>query len=124
MNPGNIHRVGRISWTIAKQAHIKCADIVITTNYLRHIANTHSKELLQLGMDAYGYVRFIVTNFNCIRKGTDDSILLVVDTNNRQSHVAALGLLYDSEKEYWQIKTAQPRETDAVRRKKKLWQVT
>lgn len=75
-------------------------------------------------MDAYGYVRFIVTNFNSIRQGAEDSVLLVVDTNSKQSHIAAMCLMFDAEKGYWQIKTAQPRETDAVRRKKKLWQVT
>lgn len=40
----NHYKIGRISWTIARQAHIKSADIVISDNYLRHIANKHDKE--------------------------------------------------------------------------------
>ncbi len=48
----NIIKIGRINWSVAKAAHIKCADIVITKNYLQHINNTHSKELEQVGMDA------------------------------------------------------------------------
>ena len=117
----NIIKVGRINWSVAKAAHIKCADIVITKNYLQHINNTHSKELEQLGMDAFGYVQFIATNYNTIRKGSGDSILLVVDTNVEISHIAATTLIYNEKKEYWQIKTAQPRATEAVRKKKKLW---
>lgn len=115
------HKIGRISWTVAKQAHIKAADIVISANYLRHIANIHEKELSSLGMDAEGYVQFIVTNYNSIRQGSDDSILLVVETQTKLSHTAAIVLTYEKDKNYWQIKTAQPRMTIAVKKKKKLW---
>lgn len=113
--------VGRIKWTIAKQAHIKCANIVISNNYLVHITNAHKKELETLGMSAEGYVRYITTNFNSIRKGSGESVLLVVETTNKLSHIAAIVLNYDKQHNYWQIKTAQPRTTEAVKKKKKLW---
>ena len=44
--PKDYIKVGRISMTIAHEAHIKAADIVVTQNYLNHVDNVHKLQLI------------------------------------------------------------------------------
>lgn len=64
--------------TIAKAIKRKCADIYITDNYLKHISNYHRIELESLRINALDYAKLIATNFTQIRKGSGDSLLLVI----------------------------------------------
>lgn len=115
-------KVGRLKMSIAKAIKTKCADIYISENYIRHISQTHKKELNSLGFGALEYVNLIANKYNQIRKGTGNSLLLVVYTKDVIHHVAAISLNYDSKKGIWEVKTAQPRRTKEIEKKKILWQ--
>lgn len=41
-------KVGRLKATIAQEAHLKCADIYVSGNQIKHIGNKHCIELEQL----------------------------------------------------------------------------
>ena len=115
-------KLGRIKSTIAQEAHIKCADIYISVNQLKHIYARHKTELEQIGMTAEEYIKYILNNFNQIRKGSGESILLVVYNEADDKHnTAAMALNYSIEKEFWEIKTAQPRKTDDILKREKIW---
>lgn len=115
-------KVGRLSYSIAKEIGKKCADIYISKSYLRHIEIHHGSQLSSLGFTALTYVRTIARGFNQIRKGSDDSLLLVVFTSeDKNADVAAISLVYDNDGDFWQVKTAQPRSWRAVSKKEKLW---
>lgn len=113
-------RIGRLKQPIARALHKKSGDICITNDHLVHISNVHRKELEQLGMSALDYVQFVANNFNQIRQGSEDSLLLVV-YNKKLSHTAAIALNYSLKKEFWEVKTAQPRRISEIERKKLLW---
>ena len=115
-------KVGRIKSTVAQDAHIKCADIYISKNQIKHISARHHIELQQLGMTVEQYIGYIIDNYNQIRKGAGESILLVVyDDGNSKHDSAAMALNYSIEKEFWEIKTAQPRKTDDILKREKIW---
>lgn len=115
-------KVGRLKSTIARQAHLKCADIYVSENEIKHIENKHSVELEQLGLSADVYVKTIINNFNEIREGANGSILLVIFEKDNEFHnTAALTLNYSIEEGFWEVKTAQPRNTKNLLKKKKIW---
>ena len=115
-------KVGRLKSTIARQAHLKCADIYVSENEIKHIENKHSVELEQLGLSADVYVKTIINNFNEIREGANGSILLVIFEKDNDFHnTAALTLNYSIEEGFWEVKTAQPRNTKNLLKKKKIW---
>lgn len=114
-------KVGRLKMSVAKAAHLKCADIYVSENYLRHIEKKHYPELRSLGICALDYVNLIVKNFNQIRQGSDDSVLLVIFNDNDLHDSAALKLIYISKENIWEVKTAQPRSTRDILKRKKLW---
>ncbi|MBR6279401.1 MAG: hypothetical protein IKR41_11705 [Bacteroidales bacterium] len=113
-------KVGRLKATIAQKAHLKCADIYVSENYLRHIQTKHGKELGTLGILPIDFVRLICDNFNEIRKGSDNSVLIVM-FNKRLSYVAGIALNYSVEKDFWDIKTAEPRRLKAIEKKALIW---
>lgn len=115
-------KVGRLKSTIARQAHLKCADIYVSENEIKHIENKHSVELEQLGLSADVYVKTIINNFNEIREGANGSILLVIFEKDNDFHnTAALTLNYSIEEGFGEVKTAQPRNTKNLLKKKKIW---
>ncbi len=115
-------KVGRLKATVARQAHLKCADIYVSENQIKHITIRHKVELEQLGLSAEVYVKTIIENFTQIRQGAGESVLLVVyDDANEQHHTAAISLNYSLKKGFWEIKTAQPRRTEEILKKKKIW---
>ncbi|MCK9254582.1 MAG: hypothetical protein GX793_05965 [Bacteroidales bacterium] len=114
-------KVGRLKLSVAKSIGVKCADIYISKNHVRHINKKHKKELEQLGINAVDFVKFIVTNFNQIRQGTNNSLLLVI-YNERMAKVAAIDLNHSFKKIFWEVKTAQPRYSNPLIKKKLLWQ--
>lgn len=114
-------KLGRLRMPVAKKAGVRAADIYISQNHVKHIEHVHKKELAQVGLSALEYVRLIVSGFNQIRKGSDTSILLVVYTETDTHHTAAIDLNYCSKKGIWEVRTAQPRSTQAINKKKLLW---
>lgn len=107
-----------ISETIAEKAGIPSGVIEITDYGLKLIIDRHSVELEQMGLEPYDYVKHIASNFNQIRKGTGDSLLLVVFRKNI-SDVAAIDLSYNGKS--WIVKTAQPRAYKNIVKNKLLW---
>ena len=95
-----------------------CADIYLTPNYLKHIERRHKSELEKVGLSAIDFVKAVVKGYNQIRKGSGDSILLVI--YNGDLHYTAgidLCLLED----HWEVKTAEPRKTADILKRKLLW---
>ncbi|MBQ9434911.1 MAG: hypothetical protein IJU33_02155 [Bacteroidales bacterium] len=113
-------KLGRLKLSVARAINVKCANICISDSYIVHIANTHKKELEQVGMSAIDYAQFVVDNYNQIRKGSGDSILLVV-YNKELSHTAAIALNYSLKSEFWEVKTAEPRRQSEIVKRKLLW---
>lgn len=100
-------KVGRLSLAISRKAHIKCADIVIDQAHINHIHDKHGKELQKLGMSAFDYIAFIVSNYNRIYRNADGSILLVVAHIDTSADTCCIQLHYLNG--WWEIRTAQPR---------------
>ena len=112
-------KVGRLKMTIARKINKKCADIYLTPNYLKHIERRHKTELEKVGLSAVDFVKAVVKGYNQIRKGSGDSILLVI--YNDDLHYTAgidLCLLED----HWEVKTAEPRKTADIIKRKLLWE--
>lgn len=114
-------KVGRITMTVARKAHIKAADIYVSENYLRHITNRHTSELAELGISAFDFVTLICNNFNQVRKGSGDSYLLVI-YNPDLPLVAAISLNFSVRKGFWEIKTAEPRRCSTVEKSALIWE--
>ena len=53
LKDSNFHRVGRINKRVADKAHIKCADVYIHDNNIKHIMVKHKKELEQIFSNAF-----------------------------------------------------------------------
>lgn len=113
-------KVGRIKMNVARKAHIKSADILISENQIRHIENKHSSELAILGISAISFVRLVCNNFNQIRKGRDESILLVIYDIDL-SFVIAIDLNYSIQKNFWEVKTAEPRRLSSIKKSVLIW---
>ena len=111
-------KVGRLKFTIAKQIKCKCADIYITPNYLKHIELRHKDELEQVGLSAYDFVLTITKNFNQIREGAGNSLLLIV-FNSDLHYTAGIDLCLSGD--HWEVKTAEPRRTKEIIKRKLLW---
>lgn len=115
-------KVGRLKKSIADKAHIKSADIYVTEDHLRHIYNYHGKELSTMGFSAMDFVKTIVSNFNQIRIGSGNSYLLVIyDEKSSVQHTAAISINYIVKKGIWEVKTAQPRSVQSIKKKKRIW---
>ena len=84
-----VYNVGRIRYNSWATAALKACNIVITERELVHIQNYHGKELELLGMNAFDFVKFIVSNFNSIYEGKEDRKILVVKRANT-SHYSVI----------------------------------
>ena len=113
-------KVGRLKATIAREAHLKCADIYVSENYLKHIQLQHGEELEALGIAPIDFVKLICNNFNEIRQGSGDSVLLIINNSNL-TYVAGIALNYSLEKDFWEIKTAEPRRLRTIKNKALIW---
>jgi len=111
-------KVGRLKLTIARKIKRKCADIYLTSNYLKHIERRHKTELEKLGLTAVDFVITVVKNYNQIREGSNDSILLVI-FNGELNYTAGIDLCLSGE--HWEVKTAEPRKTIDIVKRKLLW---
>ena len=98
------------------------ADIYISRNQIDHINKRHGKELEQVGLSWDIYVQTILDNFNQIRQGSGKSILLVIYKEGDTAHnTAAISMNYSLEKGFWELKTAEPRSTKDIEKRKKIW---
>ena len=114
-------KVGRIGLSISRKANIPAADIYISDNHLEHIKLQHGKDLSRLGFTANEFVNVVVGSFDQIRKGSGQSLLLVV-YNEELLKVAAIELNYSLKKRFWEIKTATPMRVTALGSKSLIWQ--
>lgn len=119
--PTNYRKVGRLSRPIALHVHRLCADIFVSENYLKHIQYTHENELKQLGFGAFEYVRFIVSQYNEIRAGKGNALLLIVRSQANEHCTAVIDIAYNPKSDVWEVKTAQPRNSKHLERQEKLW---
>ena len=96
-------------------------DIIVYESELVHIGKRHNKELQKIGLTPFDFVKFICGNFNEIRQGKGDSVLLVVRRTNT-SNIAAIEVFKDIEsgKKVYKIKTAAPFDTKQLYLKKLL----
>lgn len=113
--------IGKISVSRARKIGCVSADVYLTVNYIKHIESRHSKELGQLGIGVENYVRMILDQFNEVREGSGDSLLLIVRSVTTHSDVAAISLVYDKPNNWWKIKTAEPRGSADIDKRKLLW---
>ena len=112
-------KVGRLKLTIARKINKKCADIYLTPNYLKHIERRHKTELEKVGFSAVDFVKAVVKSYNQIRKGSGDSILLVI-FNGDLNYTAGIDLCLSGD--HWEVKTAEPRKTEDIIKRKLLWE--
>ena len=112
-------KVGRLKMTIARKINKKCADIYLTPNYLKHIERRHKTELEKVGFSAVDFVKAVVKSYNQIRKGSGDSILLVI-FNGDLNYTAGIDLCLSGD--HWEVKTAEPRKTEDIIKRKLLWE--
>jgi len=114
------HKIGRLNKTVADKIKVKAADIYITDNQIKHIQDVHRVELGQLGISAIDFVKIVVRSFNQVRKGSNNSLLLIIFNENYHK-TAAVSLNFALKKEFWEVKTAQPRRTTEINKKVLLW---
>jgi hypothetical protein len=120
LKDSNFQKVGRINKRVADKAHIKCADVYIHENGIKHIILRHSKELNQLGMTPLLYVKMIMQNYCEIRVGSNGTLLLIVDGKDIK-HTTAIELKYVRKFQFWEVRTAQPRSVKDIEKREKLW---
>lgn len=120
-NDAVFYTVGRIKFNSWATPTLKARDIIINEKELIHIEKRHSTEINSAGMNAFDFVVFIANNFNEIRKGSGESILLVVKRNNI-SNMAAIELvnIVENGKECYKIKTASMINNEKLKLKKLL----
>ena len=114
-------KIGRISMTRAKEAHIPSADIKINKNHIKHVAGKHKKELDKLGFTALDFIRVVVNGYNEIREAKDGTYYLANVINENSTYTAIIGLNYIESKKFWEIKTAIPIRTAVINKKKLIW---
>ena len=112
-------KIGRIGMTVARQAHIKAADIVIDPNHIRHIDNEHKAELESLHISALTYVKTIANFFTEIRQRPRNAVLLVLENEHRPADTLTAELTLNEHTHQWEVRTAQPRSD--VEKDRLLW---
>jgi hypothetical protein len=115
----NYTRIGRLSQPVARAIRRKAAGIYINENYLRHITRKHDAELTALGFDAMTFVSIVVSNYNRIYKGVDDTLLLVI--YNGKPKVTAIELNEVLKKGFYEVKTATTMRKAFLKEDKLLW---
>lgn len=106
------YTVGRIKYKSWATNVLKARNIVVYETELVHITNKHRDELSTIGSTAIDLVLFVVQNFNEIRRGKGESLLLIVRRNST-SNMAAIELVLGENKgkEVYKITTASPIST-------------
>lgn len=85
-----VYYLGYIPDSLADEAGIMGGSIFVDNRALKHIGDTHRRELAQLGMSAMEFVSAVASGYTEIRQGSNNSILLVV--RRRPNQVLAIRL--------------------------------
>ena len=117
--PNGFIKVGRINMTIAREAHIKAADIVVDENHLVQIGNEHKSQLQPLGLNAFDYIKIVLEQFSEIREAERNAVLIVKRNQGRVNDTVIIELTLNSKLHLWEVRTAEPRRK--VSDKKLLW---
>ena len=122
-------KVGAISRQIANEAFeqtktkLQSGSIYISMNQLRHIKNAHGNELDNIGMLPLDYVKFVCQNFNQIRERKNSGYMLVVENAfTPNTAIIELNFALNTDKGFWEIKTAEPRRSSVVRKSALIWE--
>ena len=113
------HRIGRLKKSVADQIHRRAADIYIDDNHLKHILLRHKDELEKVGLTPKMLVDLVVSNFNRIYKGHNESLQLVVWNGNAK--VAIIEINSALKKEFYEVKTALIKAKENVNEADLLW---
>lgn len=109
--------VGYISENISKKIHRVAGEVIMNQQSLQHISEFHAKELKNVGMTAIDFVKFIVNNFNEIRKGRTNELFLIV--KNGLSKIAIIRMNYEKGK--YIVETATVMRSSFINKKELLW---
>lgn len=116
-------KVGKITASVAKAAGIKAGDIVLGSTALRHIEERHSTEIHTYRLTPLTMVQYVADNFNQIRQGSGNSLLLIVlGYKGDTTLTAAIQINYSTKEGFWEIATAQPRRLKAIAQKRILYE--
>lgn len=77
-NDNQCYKIGRIRQNSWATKILSAFDIIIYETELVHIKNRHGNELRTIGMTAFDFVKFICSNYNEVRKGEGNTLLLCV----------------------------------------------
>ena len=119
--PTNYVKVGRITMPIAREAHVKAGDIYINNNHLKHIADNHNQELLNLGLTAWNFVNVIINSYTRIYKDTKTGAYYLAVYADEYTNAAVIELNFVENFEFWEIKTAAPFRTAFFKNKLLVW---
>jgi len=117
--------VGRISYEIANDLHIEAGEIILCDGNdmwgRNHINFKHKQDLQNMGYDnTDDFVIEVVTNFNQIRQGSDNSLLLV--KWNGLPKVVFIALNFDLQTNCYTVGSAGFFRKTYVEKKKLLWE--
>lgn len=108
-----VYYLGYIPDSLADEAGIMGGSIFVDNGALKHIADTHRRELAQLGMSAMDFVSAVAAGYTEIRQGTDNSILLVV--RQRPNRALAIRLHCFPVLHFYEVATAFPITDDKIK---------
>jgi len=115
-NDNKLIKIGRIRHNSWANEILKSKDIYIYEGEIVHIANKHKLELKKIGLSSFDFVKFVISNYNEVRKGTGGSYLLIV-RRTHTSNMAAIELISSERKEFYIVRTASPISTSRLNKK-------
>lgn len=77
-NDNRYYKIGRVRRNSWATSILATYDLVIYESELVHIQNRHGRELRNIGITPFDFVRFICNNYNEVRKGSGTTLLLCV----------------------------------------------
>lgn len=108
-----VYYLGYIPDSLADEAGIMGGSIFVDNRALKHIGDTHRRELAQLGMSAMEFVSAVASGYTEIRQGSDNSILLII--RKRPNRVLAIRLHCLPVLHFYEVATAFPLTDDKIK---------
>jgi len=113
-------KVGYLYKKIANAINKPAGDICITETAIKHIYERHSVELETLGIDAVGFVKFVVSNFTHIfEDAKNKSMLLAYIPETKSAKVVIINIAVRDDKYF--VKTAYPLGTKYLYNRRLIW---
>lgn len=101
--------LGKIKKSVAKNAKIQEGEIYISRNYLQHIKNNHGKELSQLGLSSFDFVKSVIDNYNQINRPTNGKTgVWLIHYQEKLSKIAVIDINFSMKNEFWEVVSARP----------------